>query len=247
MKKIGLVVLFFAVLIQTSRAIVAVPHPAVCTNQPAWESTLSFGAALTSGDSESVLTTSDFKTHRLNPTNELTMEIQGSYGENDSVKNNETLHGDAQYNHLFTDRTYCYGRADGLHDGIADVAYRATISPGAGYYFVKSKETTFAGELGPGGVFERVDGSVENYAAPRLAERFEHKVDGHLHFWENMEFLPQVDESRNFLVNTEVGVETPLTKRISLRTVLDDNFANVPAPGHTDNNMQLISGLSYKF
>jgi putative salt-induced outer membrane protein YdiY len=220
----------------------------ISTNKPAaWESCATFGLTLTSGNSDSLLVNSSFKTHRLNPTNELTLGIEGAYGENDSVKNAEMLHSYGQYNHLFTDRVYGYGRADGLHDGISDVSYRATVSPGAGYYFVKSKETTLAGEFGPGGVFEKVDGSTENYAAPRVAERLEHKVDGHARFWENMEFLPQLDQTDNFLVNSEVGVEAPITKRISLSTVLQDNFANVPAPGHKDNDVKLVSGLVFKF
>jgi len=247
MKSIVFVALILTVLVQAAQAIVAVPHPIISTNQPAWESTLSFGVALTSGNSESVLTTSDLKTHRLNLTNEVTGELQGSYGENNSAKNNEMLHGNVQYNHLFTDRLYSYGRLDGLHDEFADVTYRATVSPGAGYYFIKSKEMTLAGELGPGGVFEKLDGISKYYAAPRFGERFERKVEGHLHLWQNMEILPQIDEGENFLINSEIGVEAPLTKKISLRTVLTDNFANVPAPGHKDNDIKLISGLSYKF
>ena len=62
-----------------------------------------------------------------------------------------------------------------------------------------------------------------------------------------MEFLPQVDRPDNFLVNTEVGAEAALTKRLSLRTVVQDNFANDPAPGRKDNDVKLVSGLAYKF
>jgi len=62
-----------------------------------------------------------------------------------------------------------------------------------------------------------------------------------------MEFLPQVDKPDNYLINAEVGVETPITKKFSLRTVLQDSFANIPAPGRKDNDIKLISGLTYKF
>ncbi len=59
--------------------------------------------------------------------------------------------------------------------------------------------------------------------------------------------MQQLDEDNNFLINAEVGAEAALTKHISLRTVLQDNFANVPAPGRRDNDVKLISGIVYKF
>lgn len=219
----------------------------VSTNKPAWESSVAFGLTLTSGNSESVLVTTSFNTHFNNPTNELVLGAEGSYGENNSVENSESLHGFGQYNHLFSDRWFGYARADGLHDGIANVVYRATLSPGAGYYFIRTKSTTLAGEVGPAVVFEKLDGQRKSYLTPRLAERFEHKINGRARAWQSVEFLPQADKPDNFLVNAEVGVEAALTKRLSLRTVVQDNFANDPAPGHKDNDVKLVSGLAFKF
>ena len=183
----------------------------------------------------------------INPTNELILGVDGSYGENKRVENNETLHGFSQYNHLFSRHWFGYARVDGLHDGIANVVYRVTLSPGLGYYFLKTKVTTLAGEIGPGLVLEKLDGQRKSYVTPRLAERFEHKVNDHARLWENAEFLPQADKLDNFLVNAEVGIETTITKRLTLRTVVQDNFAHDPAPGRKDNDIKLVSGLAYKF
>jgi hypothetical protein len=80
-----------------------------------------------------------------------------------------------------------------------------------------------------------------------VAEKFERKIDEHARVWENVEFLPPLTVPDAFLVNAEVGVETPLTHKLSLQTYLQDNFANVPAPGFKDNDMKLISGLVFKF
>ena len=217
------------------------------TNKPSWESSITFGVTLTSGNSDTLLANSTFATHRNNPTNEWLFGADASYGENNSVKSAEILHGFGQYNHLFTERWFSYARADALHDGIADVKYRVTLSPGAGYYFIKAKATTLAGEAGPGVVIQRLDGENKTYFTPRLAERFEHKMDDHTRIWQNVEFLPQVDNPDNFLVNAEAGVEAAITRRLSLRTVVDDDYANVPAPGRKNNDLKLISGLAYKF
>jgi len=202
---------------------------------------------MTRGNGDTLLTSAGFKTHRNNLTNEWTFSTDGAYGESGATKNNESLHGIGQYNHLFTSRVYGYARADAFHDDIADLAYRLTVSPGVGYYLIKGKETTLAVKAGPGGVFEKLDGSIDYYAASRVAERFERKWEGHTRVWESVEFLPQFDRSRNYFFNAEVGAEAALTKRISLRTVLQDHFINVPAPGRKQNDLKLISGLVYKF
>ena len=219
----------------------------IATNKPAWESRLSFGLTLTRGNSDTLLANSTFTTHRNNPTNEWTFGADAAYGKNNSVENNETLHGFGQYNHLFNERWYGYLRADALHDGISEVKYRVTFSPGAGYYFIRTKATLLAGEVGPGVIFERLDGEDHTYMTSRFAERFEHKFASQARLWQRAEVLPQVDRWGNFLANAELGAEAALTKQLNLRTVVQDSYANEPAPGRRDNDVQLISGLVYRF
>ena len=225
----------------------AVQAIAVPANKTAWESSISAGLSLTKGNSDTLLTTVAFKTRKKTMENEFTFGADGSYGENDSVKNNETLHGVGQYNHLFSDRFYAFLNLEGLHDGIADLDYRFTLSPGAGYYLLKQTNAALAVEAGPGLIVQQLGGVDTTYATLRLAERFEHKLDNGARVWEKVEFLPQVDKLGNFLVNAEVGAEAALTKTLSLRVTLQDNFINQPAPGRKDNDVKLISGLAYKF
>ena len=219
----------------------------VATNKPAWESSISAGLSLTKGNSDTLLTTAAFKTRIKTPANEFMFGVDGAYGESDSVKNNETLHGVSQYNHLFSDRFYAFLNVEGLHDGIADLQYRFTFSPGAGYYLVKTTNTTFAGEFGPGLITQRLGGVDTTYATLRLAERFEHKLNDGARIWEKAEILPQANKLQNFLVNAEVGAEAALTKTFSLRVALQDNFVNQPAPSRKKNDVRLISGVVYKF
>jgi putative salt-induced outer membrane protein YdiY len=220
---------------------------AVSTNKPAWESSISAGLSLTKGNSDTLLTTVAFKTRKKTRENEFTFGADSSYGENDNVKNNETLHGVGQFNHLFSERFYGYLNAEGLHDGIADLQYRCTFSPGAGYYLLKETNTTLAVEAGPGFIVQQLGGVDTTYATLRLAERFEHKLDNGARVWARAEFLPQMNKLGNFLVNAEIGAEAALTKTLSLRITVQDNFINQPAPGRKSNDVKLISGLVYKF
>jgi putative salt-induced outer membrane protein YdiY len=225
----------------------AVVSTNIITQKPVWESTIAFGLTATAGNSDSALVTGNVLTHRKTPLDEWTLGADAAYGEVASVKNNETLHGFVQYNHLFNERWYGYLRTDGLHDGIADVVYRLTLSTGAGYYFIKDKQTSLAGEAGPAVLYEKLDDEYHTYPVLRLAERYEHKFDDHARVWQNVEFLPPADSPRNFLVNAVIGVETTLTKRLSLQTYVQDNYANEPAPGFKDNDVKLVSALAVKF
>jgi putative salt-induced outer membrane protein YdiY len=221
---------------------------ATATPPVTWTGTATMGLTVTAGNVNSVLTTGNLTTERKSRRDDLTMGADGAYGQVSGVQNVNSVHGCAQENHTFIDDTwYGYVREDALHDAMANVEYRVTSSVGAGYYFIKNKTTTFSSEAGPSFETEKLDDQIHNYPTARLAENLEHKIDDHAKVWENIEFLPPLTFPDAFLINAEIGVETPLTKKISLQTYLQDNYANVPAPGYKPNDLKLVSGLVLKF
>jgi putative salt-induced outer membrane protein YdiY len=225
------------------KAIKATPTPPVT-----WAGTAVLGLTVTAGNVDSVLATGKISSERKSRHDDLTLGADGAYGQVSGVQNVNSVHGCAQENHTFIDDTwYGYVREDALHDAMANVEYRVTSSIGAGYYFIKNKTTTFSSEAGPSFETEKLDDQLHNYPTARVAENFEHKIDDHARVWENVEFLPPLTFPDAFLLNAEVGVETPLTKTLSLQTYLQDNYANVPAPGYKPNDLKLVSGLVLKF
>ncbi|HEV2453413.1 MAG TPA: DUF481 domain-containing protein [Verrucomicrobiae bacterium] len=225
------------------KAVKATPTPPVT-----WGTTLTMGLTVTEGNVDSVLTTGKLSTERKTRKDDLTLGADGAYGEVSGVQNVNSVHGCAQNNYTFIDDTwYGYGREDALHDEMANVDYRVTTSAGAGYYFIKNKVTTLSTEAGPSFEAEKLDDETHNYPTARVAENLEHKIDDHARVWENVEFLPPLTFPDAFLINAEIGVETPLTKKLSLQTYVQDNYANVPAPGFKPNDLKLVSGLVLKF
>jgi putative salt-induced outer membrane protein len=224
----------------------AVPVPAA-VRYP-WESSVTAGLTLTSGNSHTLLYQGDFQTDKKTPKNEYLFDIGGAYGSQDSKDNINNYHASSQWNNLFTPRFYGYMRASALRDVILDLDYRFNIGPGVGYYLIKNTNiTTLATEAGAGYQNEHLGGVYNSFATLRLAENFEHKIDDHARLWQNVELLPQADEVENFLVNFEIGLDTPITKSLSLNTCFDDNYANHPADHLQKNDMKVVSGLTYKF
>jgi putative salt-induced outer membrane protein len=222
-------------------------------DKPKWDRSAFLGATITQGNSDSVLVTANVLATRKGGPNEYSLGIDAAYGELDSEKNVELLHGFAQYNRLFSDRFYGYARLDGLHDAIADVEYRFTLGPGVGYYLIKTKDdvkktaSLLSVEGGPAFITEKVGRDENSYLAVRVAERFEHKFSDAAKVWEMVEFLPQVDDFDNYIINGEIGAEANLTEKVLLRVVASDTYDNQPAPGRKKNDVKLVSSIGYKF
>ena len=212
-----------------------------------WKTSAALGFTLTAGNTETMMLTANIMSTRNWGKNELTLGADGTYGENSGDKNAEVIRGYSQYNWLFTDRFFGYARMEALHDAIADVEYRVTLSPGVGYYFIKTDTKTLRAEAGPAYILEKLGSNTEEYMTLRLAERFDWKLTKTSTLWQSAEVLPQVDRFENFLVNAEIGVETALTEKMTLRAFIQDTYDNEPAPGREENDVRFVTQVGYKF
>jgi putative salt-induced outer membrane protein len=224
---------------------------------PPWDATASVGLTLTRGNSKTVLFTGNLQAAKKWQKNELNLGLDGVYGENNDVESAESIRGFGQFNRLFSERAFGYLRVEALHDGIANIDYRLTVSPGGGYYFLKTTNTTLRAEIGPGYIYEKIGSATVNgefkpshsksYMTLRVAERFDHKLNDRVKIWQTAEYLPQVDQFSNYIINAEVGIETAMTKHLSQQTLLQNSYDNDPAPGRHKNDLKLIAALKYKF
>ena len=212
-----------------------------------WETSAGLGLTLTKGNSDTLMVTADALTAKKFTHDELSFGVSLSYGEQSDVKNNEAAKAFAQWNHLFTDRFYSYVRADALHDAIADIEYRITLSPGVGYYIIKEDRMQLSVEGGPGAVIEKQGDEEKIYFVGRVAEKFQYKFNDKAKVWQMVEFLPQLDDFDNYIINAEVGVEASITARTALRAVLQDTYDNEPAPGRKKNDLKLVTSVVVKF
>jgi putative salt-induced outer membrane protein YdiY len=236
-----------------TNATLAHPKPPAPTN--GWKSSIAVGVTIARGNTDTTLASVTAVTEKKWDKNDLVFGGDGLYGETKapnapkSTENAETLHGFGQYNRFFENGFYWYGRADGFHDGIADIKYRLTLAPGLGYFFLTNKTMDLSAEIGPGYIREQLEGRIESFVTLRMGEKYHYNISPIAKVWETVEFLPQVDNFNNYIINFETGIDAVLTKdkKLSLRTVLRDTYNNVPAAGRLKNDLQIITGLAYKF
>ncbi len=223
------------------------PAAGDASKPPPWEVSGNAGFTSTSGNSDTLLATAGIVAKRMWADSDLNLGLDGAYGETDNVRNVQTVRGYGQYDHKMSERTFWYGRAELLHDGIADIEYRLTLGPGAGYYFIKKENLFLRGEFGPSWVYERKGNTTLGYFAVRFAERFEYKISDRAKLYQALEWLPQVDRWNNYVLNFEAGVESALTDKLSLTFAFINNYVNEPAPGRERNDTRFIAGLKYRF
>jgi putative salt-induced outer membrane protein YdiY len=235
------------------------PGADATTNTPPkshWESVASVDVTLTRGNSRSFLATTTLDTKGKWTADEALLGGAAGYGDTTTkdsngqqvtTKTQDYLRGYAQWNHLFSERVYAGLRVDGLHDDIADIQYRFTLSPLAGYYLLKATNTTLSLELGPSFVDEKLDDHTDNYFGVRVGQRFEHKFKGGARAWETLEWIPQVDKFDNWILNAEAGISAPVTKSLDVRLVAQDTYNNQPAPDRLKNDLKLLAGIGYRF
>jgi putative salt-induced outer membrane protein YdiY len=214
-----------------------------------WSGNIALGLTVTRGNARTLLAT--LGAHAVatwdHTNNELILDGNGAYGSSDGAETAESADGNAQYNRTLSQRFFAGLKLDAFHDGIADIRYRVTIAPLIGYYAIKSTNMLLGVEVGPGYIRERQDDEQQGYAILRLGERFEYKISKTARIWEDVEYMPQVNETDNYLVNFELGAEANLTKTVTLRAVLQDYFNNIPVPGFQRNDVRLVAGVGYKF
>lgn len=221
---------------------------AASTNAPTpWVSSAAAGVTLTRGNSHTFLGTLNLQTERKNKVDEYLFGADVSYGDNQGVTTTETYHGFGQYNRFASGNLYYGVRLDGLRDGIAAIRYRLTLAPLVGYYLIKNTNDTLSVEAGPGFVYQDLLGVKHGFVTLRLGERYEHKFSDRAKLWQSFEILPQVDKFENYYVNAEIGLESSLTKRTSLRTYLQDTYYHIPAAGRQKNDLKLVAAIAYKF
>lgn len=244
--------------------VLSAPTPLFAQENPpnpnTWKTTATIGAALTRGNSETLSVSGGINTQKNWDKNEVALGTGFAYAEDKDSVTASTINGFGQYNRLFSDRLFGFGRVDVLHDDVADIAYRIALSAGLGYYVVKTDKVTLTGEVGPGYIFERIGaerigpgGTKEHYwdnrdyATIRFGEKFTWQMTQTARFWQTLEYQPMVEDWSDYVINAEAGIATKISEHFDLRLVAQDTYRSVPAAGRKENDFKLLAQIGYTF
>jgi hypothetical protein len=92
-------------------------------------------------------------------------------------------------------------------------------------------------------VWEKKGDITDDYLAPRVADRLTWKVSETAKLFQYAEFLTSVDDTENYIVTAEGGIEAALNSYLSLVLSVRDNYINQPAEGRVQNDVATITAL----
>ena len=181
----------------------------------------------------------------------IRMGIEGNYGEStvddetEITSENAKIYAGAKK--TLSERTFLASDFSALYDSVAEIDYRAVVSIAPGTFITKNESTKISVEFGPAYVWEDVADISDDYAALRLAQRFDHRFSETAKIWESIEYIPELEESDRYLIMAEIGAEAALNAHLNLRVVLQDRYDSEPGEGLESNDLSLISGISVSF
>jgi len=216
-----------------------------------WSSSLDLGASLTRGNSETLLVTASLTLDLDFGKNEFFGNFTYAYGEENSNTTEDEFILMASLSRLITDDGLWYwgGRIDGQHDELADIQYRFTTTAFFGHYLVKRPDDSFqiSIEMGAGVSTEEQGDIDDTFGVAYFGQRFNYWITDFTRLYQGLAVFTQVEQTSDYQAIAEVGIETFLSDSLSFKAYVQNQYESEPALGREENDLRIVSGLSYKF
>ena len=223
------------------------PERVGATAHSPWEVTGAAGMAFSDGNSDSAAWSLQLLGSYQKDKNEAYLGADYFYSESNGLTGTDSLKLFSQYNRDLGDRWYVGGYSSYLRDNASDLDYRADLSALLGYRILKSNKTTLSIEAGPGYAWESRDGESDSFPTLRLAERFEYQFSPMSKIWQTLGWTPRADDPGDSILELEAGIETRITRKVSLRTFVRHRMDDTPGDGNEKSDTALLLGVVYDF
>lgn len=214
-----------------------------------WDKSVLFGLNYTDGNTKTTNINLGGKVARDYESNAWRFQADYNYGaaaqngENSRTENKNNIRGVVDYRRVLESDWFTGAGTSFAHDEIADLKYRAIISPSAGKYLIREEDTKFSLEAGPSYVWEKLGDVESNFAAARVADRLELTLTSTSKIYQSFEYLISFEDASQYLFNAEIGIESALNSYMSLVLSVKDYYINRPAEGYVPNDVVTITAL----
>lgn len=230
------------------------PKPA---EKKAWTHSSGAGVTITSGNSETTTANLSHNSTWEKDKNKLTISVTGAYGvketEDDSGNKSKdefvnNINEKAQFNRKFSDSFYWYIVQGAEEDRIANLEYRLSIGPGVGYSVFKRDPFKLDVEAGAVYINEKLkDKDAEDIISGRIAEKFTWMISDTANLWLNAEALLNLEESDDFRINAELGIDVKINQNWLIRSSIQDKFYNNADSDTEKNDIIFMTSVVFKY
>lgn len=227
--------------------------PATCDVAPkdpsVWDKSVLFGLNYTDGNTKTTNINLGGRASRDYENNAWLFQADYNYGSaadnaNDPRKENKNnIRGLANYRRILNKVWFAGMGTSFAHDEIADIKYRAILSPGAGAYIVRDEDLKVSLEAGPSYVFEKLGDVSDDFAAARVANRIDWVITPTSKIYQFAEYLASLEDTDQYIVNAEAGLEAAINSSMSLVFAVRDYYINKPAQDRVPNDVITLTSL----
>jgi len=161
-----------------------------------------------------------------------------------------------QYDRNLTRSVYAFGKLGFEGDGVVDLDLRTTLGTGLGWKLIDSADTEFSIFGGAGWTQDRYGSaqSIDGITAKRfsrssllLGEASSHRLAENTRLRQRLELYPGIDRDRAVLAKFSAGLETAVSRALSVNVSLVADHNSKPPAGRRNTDWSLLAGLSVRF
>lgn len=76
---------------------------------------------------------------------------------------------------------------------------------------------------------DNLDGTSDSFSSLRAASTWKHMFSANAYFFQGVEFLPNLDESDDYRINSETTIVAPLSSHVAMKASYQVRFDNLPS------------------
>jgi len=216
---------------------------------PPWKGSMELSYLQTSGNTSSQTFSGGLKIERNLSFAKLTLEGGALYGKKEDVTSDESWFGSLKYDQNLTDRFYLFLLDKTERDTLKGIEFRYTHQGGLGYYLIKTEGDSLKLEAGGGYIHEdQVDPFPDRgFPNARAFAGYTHNFSKTSRFDEWVEYLPDLNKTKDYVINEETALITNLKGNLALKVSFDVAFDNLPPPGFQKSDRVFKTALLYTF
>lgn len=227
--------------------------PNTCNEPPKdpsiWDKSVLFGLNYTDGNTNTTNVNFGGRASRDFENNAWLFQADYNYGaasvgaDQPRTENTNNVRGLANYRRVLENDWFTGAGTTFTHDEIADIKWRAIVSPSIGKYLLREETEQFSLEVGPSYIWEKLGDEQDDYAAARIADRFEYAFTPTAKVYQFFEYLIAFEDASQYIFNAEIGLESALSSSLSLVLTVRDYYINQPAEDRVPNDVMTITAL----
>ncbi len=166
------------------------------------------------------------------------------------ITNAESMGWESQIDWQHTEQFFSYFEILVLRDRFKNHSYRIRPSIGIGYRIMATEKVQLSAGTGISEVFTKYydSGETESYTGIELGNQFSWKISESAEFTQTLGLTADFSELDRYFLRFEASVATAITKGLSMKLTVMDNYDNKPVgEGIEKNDISILAGLSAKF